>query len=93
MHVYCDQILRGTNRQDGVAVAGLLEVFLLQLRRNIPSIQSVSVQSDNAAYYHAKELHIALPYIGLATGIRLNATFTRSLATGRVSWMLTLQWQ
>ncbi len=67
--VYCDQIVRGSNTQDGKAVAALLETFLLQLSAELPTIKSVCVQSDNANYYHCKYIILALPYIGMSTGI------------------------
>jgi len=51
-HVYADQILRGTNRQDGLAVAALLEQFFAQVLADgrFSDLEGVTAQSDNANY-------------------------------------------
>jgi hypothetical protein len=73
-HVYGDQIVRGTNKQDGHAVAALLEVFLFQLvsSRVFQNLEHVTIQSDNANYYHSNNLILALPFIGLSVGISID---------------------
>ena len=72
-HVYCDQILRGTNKQDGLAVAALLELFLSQLLEDpeFGDVESATIQSDNANYYHSNNLILSLAFIGLSVGIRI----------------------
>ena len=59
--MYCDQILEGSNKQDGFAVASMLEAFLHQLKYELPSIEEVILQSDNAGYYQCKKLLLLLP--------------------------------
>jgi hypothetical protein len=68
MHVYCDQIVQGTNCQDGHLVVGLVEAFLRSLKTSdaFQSLESVSLQADNANYYHSVNLILGLPFAGLA---------------------------
>lgn len=56
-----DQILEGTNKQDGLTVLGLLEACLLYLHKEFPGLCVEYIKSDNAAAYHLKELVLAIP--------------------------------
>ena len=93
-HVYCDQILLGTNKQDGLAIAGLVETFLYQLKqtRYFAQLESVSIQSDNAAYYHSKYLILSLPYAGRAVGVRVNRYIHTETCDGKCLIDATSQW-
>lgn len=72
-HVYCDQIVTGSNIQDGLALSALLEAFLCQLKKSpyFAHLEKVQLQSDNAAYYHNKFYIAALPIIGKIAGVEI----------------------
>uniref|UniRef100_A0A7S2SF11 Uncharacterized protein n=1 Tax=Mucochytrium quahogii TaxID=96639 RepID=A0A7S2SF11_9STRA len=67
--MYCDQIVDGTNKQDGVAVASLVGKFLCQLKKELPTVESYILQTDNARYYHSKTLLMLLPLVSQKAGI------------------------
>ena len=49
--VYVDQILQGSNKQDGMTVIALLEACVSSLYIQLPFISQLSIQSDNATTY------------------------------------------
>ena len=49
--VYIDQILEGSNRQDGAAVVSLLEAVLTAITTELPFVEEIILQSDNAKSY------------------------------------------
>ena len=49
-----DQILEGTNKQDGLAVLALLEAALVYLNEEFPGANVEFLQSDNAAACHSE---------------------------------------
>ena len=69
--VYCDQILEGSNKQDGLAVLSMLEAFLKQLSVELPHIRTVTLQSDNAGCYQAKELLLLIAILNTSSQIRI----------------------
>jgi hypothetical protein len=74
-NVYIDQILEGSNKQDGPAVASMVEAALCQIKKELPFIEEVIIQSDNAGCYQSKQLILAMLLIsGVAarrSGIRV----------------------
>jgi hypothetical protein len=58
-----DQILDGTNKQDGLTVLALIEAALVYLQQEFPFALIEYIQSDNAAAYHLKELVLAIPLL------------------------------
>jgi hypothetical protein len=69
--VYLDQISNGDNRQDKEAVIALLEALMLSLKRSLPTIITISVQSDNASCYQNALVIALLPVIGAVHGIHV----------------------
>ena len=69
--VYCDQILESSNKQDGLAVLSILEAFLKQLSVELPHIRTVTLQSDNAGCYQAKELLLLIAILNTSSQIRI----------------------
>lgn len=61
--VKLDQILDGSNKQDGLNVIALIEAALVYLHQEFPFASIEYVQSDNAAAYHLKELILAIPLL------------------------------
>ena len=61
--VYLDQILEETNKQGSIMVAAMVECMLHQIAKELPHIKKVTLQSDNAGCYRAKDLALALPIV------------------------------
>jgi hypothetical protein len=72
--VKLDQILDGTNKQDGLTVLALIEAALVYLHQEFPSASIEYIQSDNAAAYHLKELVLAIPLLNAVSFL----TFSKS---------------
>lgn len=53
---YIDQICDNDSKQDRLAVFSLLEALLLTIKREFPTIKTISLQSDNAGQYKYKYL-------------------------------------
>jgi hypothetical protein len=68
-----DQILDGTNKQDGLTVLTLIEAALIYLHQEFPFASIKYIQSDNASAYHLKELVLAIP---LLNAVRIGMTFS-----------------
>ena len=49
--VYIDQILESSNKQDGMMVISLLEAALVAINDQLPFIDEIILQSDNAMSY------------------------------------------
>ena len=49
--VYIDQILESSNKQDGMMVISLLEAALVAINDQLPFINEIILQSDNAMSY------------------------------------------
>lgn len=59
-----DQILEGTNKQDGVTLLALVEAALVYILEEFGEGVVVEVlQTDNAAAYHKKELVLGIPIL------------------------------
>ena len=58
-----DQILEGTNEQSGATVMGCIEAMLVYLKQEFPEACIRYLQSDNANYYHTKELLLFIPQL------------------------------
>ena len=71
IQVYCDQILEGSNKQDGLAVISMLEAFLTQLKEELPHIKTVILQTDNAGCYQSKELLLLLAILNGCNTIKV----------------------
>lgn len=67
--IYTDQIVSGSNRQDGEAVAALLDAFFWQLRQELPHIRQIRAQSDNALAYHTRSFLLLAPIIAQNYGL------------------------
>lgn len=67
--IYCDQIVEGTNKQDTLAVLSMLDAFLRQLHLELPFIQTITLQSDNAGCYQSNELLLLLPLISFTSPV------------------------
>ncbi|KNC83264.1 hypothetical protein SARC_04480 [Sphaeroforma arctica JP610] len=69
--VYGDQILEKGGKQDGYAIAGLVETYLRQLKKEVPAIETTILSSDNAGCYQSKELLLLLPLLNLVLNIQV----------------------
>ena len=49
--IYIDQILQGSNKQDGISVLALLEACVSSLHIQLQFISRLIIQSDNAITY------------------------------------------
>jgi hypothetical protein len=67
--LYYDHISSGDNKQDKVAVLSMIEAAIMAIKRDLPHIRRITVQSDNASSYQNASVIIFLPLIGVAHGI------------------------
>ena len=63
--VYIDQIIEDNNRQDGLAVLGLLECAVTHISLRFPFIRKLVLQSDNAGTYQNHELLLGIHFINM----------------------------
>lgn len=61
--VYCDQIMCGSNKQDVPAVVAMLESFLWQIKAEVPEVEQIILQSDNASCYQSQMLLMLIPIL------------------------------
>lgn len=61
--VKVDQILDGSNKQDGLTVLALLEAMQVYLSQEFPGACIEYLQSDNASAYHLKDLILGIPWL------------------------------
>lgn len=67
--VKLDQILDGTNKQDGMNVLALIEAALVYIKREFPGADIEYIQSDNAGCYHLKALILSIPLLNAVSSI------------------------
>ena len=67
-----DQILEGSNKQDGLAVAAMLEAFIYQLKDELPYLMEITIQSDNSGRYQSKELLFMMSLLSSTSPIRIS---------------------
>jgi hypothetical protein len=58
-----DQILAGTNKQDGLTVVALLEALQAYCQVEFPGADISFLQSDNASYYQSKLVVLSIPML------------------------------
>ena len=75
---YFDSISFGDNLQDSSAVISILECLLMRIRRILPSMKRITLQSDNASCYMSQYVLMAVPILSLFHDIRV----VRFLHTG-----------
>ena len=61
--IYIDQILSDGNKQDSLSVISLLDAALAQISQELPFINSIVLQSDNAKAYNNVFMLCAIPLI------------------------------
>jgi hypothetical protein len=66
--VKLDQILSGVNKQDAMTVLALLEAMQAYCSVEFPGADIAYIQSDNAGYYHAKEVVVGIPLLNAVSG-------------------------
>jgi len=71
VNVYLDQILEGDNQQNAGAVAGMVEAALEFFHSELPDLESVILQSDNAACYQNNELLFLLQLINSRSSVSI----------------------
>ena len=57
--------------QDSFAVASIVENVLKTIKKELPTMKSAFLRSDNAGCYHSGQLLLSLPDIGKRSGINL----------------------
>ena len=58
--VKMDQILQGTNKQDGLTVLALLECGLVAIHEAFPGASVAYLKSDNAGCYHLTTMTLGI---------------------------------
>ncbi len=99
--LYLDHIVDNENKQDKLAVISILEAVILAIRKHLPNIDQIILQSDNAGCYQNTMLMLLIPYLSYAHGIEisriihtetqdgksvLDAHFARSMQRIIISW-------
>ena len=69
--IYFDDVSFGENKQDALAVISLVECLLMRLRKRLPHVMKVSLQSDNASCYMSPSLLLMLPILSVVHGIQV----------------------
>lgn len=81
--VYLDQILSGGNKQDGLAVASMVEAALHHLGGSFPDLSKVTVQSDNAKCYQSHELVLLLGLMNPTLPIKIEGIIHTETQDGK----------
>ena len=63
--IYIDQILQGSNKQDGMTVIALLEACVTSLHIQLPFISRLIIQSDNATTYQNGHLVVGIHLLNI----------------------------
>ena len=63
--VYFDQILEGSNKQDGSCAFSMLELVLIAIMDELPFITEIGLQSDNANCYQNKFVTFGIALLNL----------------------------
>ena len=80
---YVDQIVAGSNKQDGGAVLSMIEAALQAVKREFPFVSTISFQSDNAKCYHSKLFSMLSPGIARKAGFNLVRILHTETADGK----------
>lgn len=68
--VYFDHIAQ--QREEKTAIVALVESVIVAIRRDLPHITSIILQSDNASCYQNAVLPVVLPLLGAANGLTVS---------------------
>lgn len=71
VNVYIDQIMDGDNKQEVAAVGSMLEAALEHVHRELPPIESVILQSDNAKCYNSNTLRVLISLINTRSALKV----------------------
>lgn len=71
MTVYVDQIMEDGNKQNAVTVAAMVEAMQHHIAKDLPHIKKVTLQSDNAGCYRAKQLPLLLAIINQSSPVKV----------------------
>ena len=63
--MYLDQILDSDNKQDGLSVLSMVEAMIIHIKEDLPCINELWLQSDNARCYHLKYLIFGIVILGV----------------------------
>lgn len=70
--VYVDHISDGDSKQDREAVVSVIEAILMRIRKDLPHISTIVLQSGNASCYQNALVVLMLPHLSVAHGIRIS---------------------
>ncbi|OWY99776.1 hypothetical protein PHMEG_00029166 [Phytophthora megakarya] len=79
--LYCDHLSLGDNRQDRDAVISVLEAVLIRLRKDLPTVKTVTLISNNTNYYQNALLPLIVPF--LLHGIHIKRILHTETQDGR----------
>lgn len=71
VNVYIDQIMEGTNKQNAMAVGCMVEAALKHVRKQLPEIESIILQSDNAKCYNSNLLRVLIALINSRSPLKV----------------------
>lgn len=67
--LYFDHISQGDTKQDREAVISMIEAILMRIKRDLPQVKRIVIQSDNASAYQNTLLPLLFPYLSVVHGI------------------------
>ena len=70
--LYLDHIVDNENKQDKLAIISILEAVILAIRKHLPNIDQIILQSDNVGCYQNTMLMFLIPYLSYAHGIEIS---------------------
>ena len=82
---YYDHISTGDSKQDWMAVLSIVESIAMQLKRDMPHIQKVNIQSDNAKCYQNGSLIFAMFIVFRNHGLSLRSYVHTETQDGKSS--------
>ena len=80
---FIDCIVQGEQKADSSVVLSCLEAAFHALRKQVPHIKKVIVQSDNAKNFGGKHTKLLLPYVCSAAGLKLVAYYHNEAQSGK----------
>ena len=70
-NVYIDDLIVGSNKQGTGLVISIIEAIMMRIKKDIPHMKEVVLQSDNAKCYMSKELLLCLALLSFIHGIKI----------------------
>ena len=81
--LFLDHILENDTKQDRMAVTSLVGAVLSRMKREIPTVRSFTLLSDNARCYQNDVLPVMLPFISKHHGLSISSFIHSEMQQGK----------